>query len=147
MINFTLSVNHRLYWISLEANTFLGLQGAGIPVIDIGQSVAERFQSAKETTWLGNEVETWLTNELRRAAVTWPDLPTPLVAVSNPGILLEPNLALNPALWLKRMTKELTIMLLWAGQFQPPGLFYWNSPDKYVLTLSDAAPQPLIITQ
>lgn len=113
----------------------------------MGHAIAEQFKSAPETTWLGAEVETFLTTELRRIAVPWPELSTPVVAVSNPGILLEPNLAINPALWLKRATKELTIILLWADQFQPPGLFYWNSPNQHVINLSDAAPQQLIIAE
>lgn len=140
-----LSANHRLYWISTEPATLSTLQAAGIPVINIGNSVAKRFQSAEETKWLGADAEAYLIAELRRTAAPWPGLPTPIVVVSNPGILLEPNLAINPALWLKRMTKELTIILLWADQFQPPGLFYWNNPNQYVLNLSDAAPQQLII--
>jgi len=131
----------------MEQVTLAILQASSIPVMNIGRSVAERFQASEETKWLGNEVETWLTGELRRAAVPWSDLSTPLIAISNPGILLEPNLAISAALWLKRMTKELTIILLWTGQFQPPGLFYWNNIDQHVLNLSDAAPQPLIIAE
>ncbi len=124
------------------------MQAMGMPIVDVGQLVAEKFQAAIETRWLGAEVEAYITAVLKNSSRKWPELVTPIVVINNIGILFEPNLAINPAIWLKRQAKELTIILLWLGQFQSPGLFYWpNSPKHHTLNLTDAAPQQLIITE
>lgn len=118
-----------------------------MPIADIGQLVAKQFQSAPETNWLGSEVEAYAAAMIQASSIIWPQLSTPVVAIRNVGILFEPDLAINPAIWLKRMTKELTIILLWAGQFQPPGLFYWNTTNQCTLNLSDAAPQRIAVAE
>jgi hypothetical protein len=143
-----LTNSHRLYWIDESSTNQSALQAISIPSVNIGQIIAKQFQSVPETKWLGHDVESYLKTTLLECAAIKYNLSTSVLAISNLGILFEPALAINPSIWLKRLIKELTIILMWPERMQSNGLFYWPTSIKQpTLNLTDAAPQRLLIIE
>ena len=135
-----------LYWASTAA--LIPLTEANVPVVNIGEVIVGQFAERPPAKWPGTEIETFLAGQLKRSAIEWPGMLLPLVAIQNIGILFEPELTVNPTLWLKRLLKEYHVMLIWEGNYRQPGIFYWaNSPNQYLINLAEAAPQPLLIPQ
>lgn len=140
------SARFHFYWLDCRAHTpqmvddFL--TGTGIPNIDIGHSIALEFGEKLDVKHLALNVEEFLQHILEVEAKPVDQTGIPVIAISNVGILLEPELQLDAAKLLKRTAQRIGIVLLWNDACEPPGIFHWNDrKSEYKLDLTETSIQ------
>lgn len=149
---FTLNPQSRfhLYWLDCRpgavADAIRPLQERNISSVNVGYALATFLKNKTSSKYLYLEVEEFLQQELEYTAKPVDASGIPVVAVYNLGILLEPELHLDPARLLKDISKRIGIILLWEDAFEAPGRFHWGSREReFHLDFSDAEIKPITL--
>jgi hypothetical protein len=116
-------------------------------VFNLGYSLALFLRDKSQGRYLPFDVEEFLRRELEFAAKTINQSEVPFIAVHNLGILLEPVFHLEPARFLKEISKRIGLILLWEDETESPGYFFWDneSKDAGMIDLSDAYIQQITL--
>jgi hypothetical protein len=131
---------HKLFWCDCSINSITSLfpifNKLNISYINIGFELSKFIQSQKKDKFLGINSADFLRNLLIEKATLSINVAHPTVAILNLGILFEPTLSLDPLSFIRELSKEVSIILLWENIVINDNIFQWDNNNEYKLDFS-----------
>jgi hypothetical protein len=117
------------------------LEAEGIPVLNLGKSLSDQIEQIEPTEHLAIQAPGIIEN-LVITNSRWVNSGKRIIALCNFGILLEPELGLNPGKILADLSKRFIVLLLWGGEYKNDGILAWTpNADDGRIDLRSADPQ------
>ena len=115
------------------------LESFGINAIDLGREVAKFLDELEDYSYLTIDVIDYIKKLMDKNVKKIKTSGNDIVAIYNLGILLEPQLELNPSLLLKEFSKTTSLLIIWENQVEFPNRLFWNENNPHVsFEFSDA---------
>jgi hypothetical protein len=110
----------------------------GIPVVNIGKSLAGSLQSKIGSKHIDIEAQEALNNIITRDAINLPGLNYKTVCLHNIGMLFEPQLEIDESQFIRDLSKSYFVIILWENEIDSDGKLCWkNDKNKYQLNITD----------
>jgi hypothetical protein len=122
-----------LYWISCRKGTLdkelLNLQLVGIPTLNVGYELGQFLHAPREKFEISWETREYLIKSFGEKAKSFLEVPFPILAIYNLGILWESDLCITVDSFLKEMSKTMGIVFLWEEKMDE-SIFYWKTKES-----------------
>ncbi len=145
--NFNVNTRFKLYIVRSPDSSFSSernyLESEGIRVLNLGEELSKEIQGMASREHL--EIKALkIVEDLTSLHSTIAINGTRIVAITNFGILLEPDLGLNAGQILTDLSKRFVVLLLWSGMYGNDGTLFWNAEsDEVFIDVRRASPQIL----
>jgi hypothetical protein len=133
---------YNIYVLPCKDNSLLevanALEKQGIPVVNVGKTLAKSLANIKKAKHLHLEAEDQFkklieTNSQKLSA----DKP-PIVAILNLGILYEEVVSIDAAKIIKELSKSFAIIIIWDEQIESSAILHWGlQKDTIQLNFTD----------
>ena len=118
---------HRLYWINSQYLENLRYRYA-YPQIDIGKLIAQELTKNPPGKYVSLDVDDFLRSTLRRCLAAQ-ETPFRGLILDNLGILLEPDLDLNPVKLFLELSLDAVVVLVWDHAIIDGTRFVWDEAE------------------
>lgn len=118
---------NKLYWINsqnLEAFSF----GTHYPCLDVGRLVADELTRNPPGKHVSLDIDDFLRSTLRRCLAAQ-EASSRGIILSNLGILLEPDLDLNPVRLFLELSIDAVVVLVWDYAIIDGTRFVWDEAE------------------
>lgn len=118
---------NRLYWIKSRDIETLALENS-YPRLDIGKLVADELTRNPPGRHVSLDIDDFLKTTLRQCLVTQESSSRGLI-LQNLGILLEPDLELNPVKLFLELSVDAVVVLVWDHAIIDGTRFVWDEAE------------------
>lgn len=117
------------------ANNF---EKQGIPVINVGKSLAKSLANIKKAKHLHLEAEDQFKKLIETNSKKLSEDKPPVVAIFNLGILFEELVSIDAAKIIKELSKSFAIIIIWDEQIESSAILHWDAQkDTIQLNFTD----------
>ena len=110
----------------------------GIPVVNIGKSLAGSLQSKIGSKHIDIEAQKALNSIITTQAVNLTGLLYKTVCLHNIGMLFEPQLEIDESQFIRDLSKSYFVIILWENEIDSDGKLCWkNDKNKYQLNITN----------
>jgi hypothetical protein len=132
----------KLYILQCNSENLNGalsfFQKHGIPAINIGKEISSFIDKLANYRFLNIDVYDFTKNLLESKKTKIGSSGNDVIAIYNPGVLLEPSLELNAVQLLKEFSKSATLIIIWENQLESPDRLNWPTQQQtYFLDFSE----------
>jgi len=132
MITVDKNLRYKLYWIDYSDSQYLKIDtfimSEGLKVLDVGYEFASyiKDKNEEEVKIMAQE----FLNELMGKFANLDDTSNTIyVVLKNVGILFDSFVSIDPAKYIKDLSRKMGVILLWEGQVGGNNIFFWPNSD------------------
>lgn len=138
----TLTDRHNLYILKCKPDelsaSIIFLQNQNIPVINLGNELAKYLDALEDYSYLTINAYDFSKKLLDEKKAKLEGIGNDIVAIYNLGILLEPELEINAALFIKEFSKSSALIIIWENENELNEILNWETKKtNYFINLSD----------
>ncbi len=117
---------YKLYWFHSESMDNVEIKHLMYPFINVGLLLSQFIQQKAESKYIGLEIEEHFRKIIHEKSV-FDHTGIRGIILYNIGILLEPDLELNPEKILMDVSKEIAIIISWPYKVEQNKRLIWES--------------------
>ena len=121
---------HKLFWYDCSNHAIdkyaIDFESQGIQSINVGIELSKYLRDHKNLKFLSLEVEEYLRELIIERAYLSKHVSFPTVILFNLGMLLETSIDLDASAFLKELSKEIAIIILWQDTVEEDNIFLWD---------------------
>ena len=148
MIQINKHTRHKLYWIdytnSMKSIVDDTLNEAKLEVLDLGYEFALYIKDINEAQ-VKNMAPEYLSDIIEGRLNVDKSTGLPYVIIKNFGIMMENFLNIDVEKYLRDLSKNTGVVLLWEGTIKDRHIFIWSDTDDYSLIFKDTNIQKIDI--
>ena len=117
------------------------VENLGVPIVNVGLILAQKITELTNEKHLGIELQEFLTRSIETNSKLIQDDNLEIISVYNLGVLLEPDLGLDPRAIIKDISRRIGLVVIWQDEITPPAKLHWkDGEDTHFIDLSDIPP-------
>ena len=117
--------------------SFQSINVDGIPVVNIGKSLAGAIETKLGSKHIDIEAQEALDGLIASQAVSIPGLHYKTICLHNIGILFEPQLEIDESQFIRDLSKSYCVVILWGNEIDSDGKLYWkNDKNRFQLNIT-----------
>jgi len=140
MISIDKNIRYKLYWIDYSdpQKPFVEskLEEDNLHILDLGYEFASAIKDKEEAQVLYTASE-YLAEVMERNTVQGNQPGLPIIIIKNIGIILEDFFGIDVEKFLKDLSKNVGVIILWEGTVRNNQHFLWPGTEDYALKFHD----------